>query len=182
MNHKDMKLYGECPDQGVFSVVTCYSCGMVLRPQAFNDHIRKRHGTDSLSDEITIPLEMKSEEFSPSTDSGLSSEQDECTEMIERTCSVVNPAKNSYPVSSSNKFQHLRPTASEPAMKRQRTEPNIESYPLGHSPAQILEEAESFYLPNPPKKRVAHKPKQLTSNLKVKFKKIDQGEWRVVKT
>lgn len=53
-----MSLYGQWQDRDVFSVVTCYSCGMILKPQAFNDHLKKRHSFDSLSDtnELSEPI------------------------------------------------------------------------------------------------------------------------------
>lgn len=54
LNHRDMSLYGSHPDQDVFSVVTCYSCGMVLKPQALNEHLQNRHSFNELSEEIMI--------------------------------------------------------------------------------------------------------------------------------
>lgn len=52
LNHVDMPLYGECQDKEIFSVVTCHKCEMVLKQQAFNDHLKKRHNSFSLSDEF----------------------------------------------------------------------------------------------------------------------------------
>lgn len=46
-----MTLYGSHLDHETFAVVTCYKCGMVLKQQAFHDHVKKRHNSFSLSDE-----------------------------------------------------------------------------------------------------------------------------------
>lgn len=56
LKNNDMSLYGQSKD--FFSVVACHSCGMVLKPQALNDHFEKRHSLDSLSnlDEQMRPI------------------------------------------------------------------------------------------------------------------------------
>lgn len=194
MDHNYMSLYGHSPEQEVFSVVTCYSCGMVLRPSAFNDHLRKRHSYDSLTEEINIRPKIKSDlqsevmqDFlmsSPIRDQHESSSPiEENSAPIGKSYSLMIPPKE---IATASNNDQLKSTVSEPQLKRKREKfepnPNISSYPLGHSPKKIVDEAESFHLPNPPKKRIAHKPKQRSEdiNLKVKFKKTNHGMWSVV--
>lgn len=64
LNHADMSLYGERQNMEIFSVVTCYKCGMILKQQAFQDHLKKRHNSFSLSDDL----------YSSSDDTNVSSE------------------------------------------------------------------------------------------------------------
>ena len=92
-----MPLYGECQDKEIFSVVTCYKCGMVLKQQAFNDHLKKRHNSFSLSDEF----------YSSSDDTFVSSDNvpaipvSSLNEQMAKRLKLDNGAKiDSYPLVS----------------------------------------------------------------------------------
>jgi hypothetical protein len=151
-----------CPDNDVFSVVCCYSCGMVLRPQALNEHIEKKHkGNNLLMDDLSDKVEEKSEKID------------------------------------------------EPKAKRQKVDHNrnIESYPLGYPPELVIEQppqfqlqksqsfyqipqqvhepqslqySQSFTMPKPPKRRIAHQTKPEPLKIKMKLKRAEQGQWSVV--
>lgn len=56
-----MTIYGFQPDNEIFSVVTCYSCGMVLKPSSLNYHMKKRHSVNSLSENSNIFVESEIE-------------------------------------------------------------------------------------------------------------------------
>lgn len=58
LNHQDMALYGQQPDQDAFTVVTCLKCGMVLKQQAYYDHHKKRHSFDSLAEAATMSMKF----------------------------------------------------------------------------------------------------------------------------
>lgn len=59
LNHRDMSLYGVCPENEVFTLVTCYCCGMVVKQQAFNQHLQKRHNFGSDNFEATANDHVK---------------------------------------------------------------------------------------------------------------------------
>lgn len=42
------------PEQQIFSVVSCNKCGMVLKPSALSDHLKKRHISNSLSENTDV--------------------------------------------------------------------------------------------------------------------------------
>lgn len=41
----DMAIYGHCPAQDDFFLVVCSHCGKVVKPQAFEEHCLRRHGS-----------------------------------------------------------------------------------------------------------------------------------------
>lgn len=50
-------MYGLEPETDVFSVVECEYCGLMLKPQALDNHIMKRHHIDSISENPQLPPE-----------------------------------------------------------------------------------------------------------------------------
>ncbi|XP_016299170.1 ataxin-7-like isoform X2 [Sinocyclocheilus anshuiensis] len=43
----DMPIFGQCPAQDVFYLVMCSHCSQVVKPQAFQAHYERRHGSSS---------------------------------------------------------------------------------------------------------------------------------------
>lgn len=160
-----MKLYGRCPDREVFSVVTCYECGLVLKPQALKHHIKKRHnGNDLVLYEEAIPT-IKVE---PMTNSN----PNEIQQKI-----AINLNIESYPLIFSpllifKKDENLQSKSFEvPQSSQPAEDPKIES-------DQCLS---SFTLPKPLKRRIAHRQNESNPlKLKMKIRKVEQGKWSVV--
>ncbi|XP_062315917.1 ataxin-7-like protein 2b isoform X1 [Osmerus eperlanus] len=44
---EDMSIYGHCPERDDFYLVVCSHCGQVIKPQAFEKHCERRHGSMS---------------------------------------------------------------------------------------------------------------------------------------
>ncbi|XP_037535170.1 ataxin-7 [Nematolebias whitei] len=44
---EDMPIFGQCPSQDDFYLVMCSHCGHVVKPQAFQAHYERRHGSTS---------------------------------------------------------------------------------------------------------------------------------------
>ncbi|XP_072537865.1 ataxin-7-like protein 2b isoform X2 [Salminus brasiliensis] len=45
LRKEDMCIYGHCPSQDEFYLVVCSHCGQVVKPQAFEKHCVRRHGS-----------------------------------------------------------------------------------------------------------------------------------------
>lgn len=45
LRKEDMAIYGHCPAQDDFFLVVCSHCGKVVKPQAFEEHCLRRHGS-----------------------------------------------------------------------------------------------------------------------------------------
>lgn len=153
-----MSLYGQRLDKDVFTVVTCNRCGMVLKQQALNDHLKKRHFVDSLSEEIYAFDETS---FASST-------------------SLDNfPALPIQPVA-------LDTMEYQPKTKKRKVnnKENIESHPLSsyHS-KKPLQDEHVFLKPKPiikPRtKAVKKEPENSRCQIKLKLRKSDHGMWTV---
>ncbi|XP_043565049.1 ataxin-7-like protein 1 isoform X4 [Chiloscyllium plagiosum] len=69
LNKEDMHLFGHCPAHDEFYLVVCSHCNQVVKPQAFNGHCERRHGSSckatpspasTTSNSTTSPVSMKS--------------------------------------------------------------------------------------------------------------------------
>jgi hypothetical protein len=162
LDSKLKHLYGVCPDQEVFCVVTCYACGMVLKPQALNEHIERKHkGNNLLMDETPMTVEAPKE-----------------------------PAKVEPPKAKRQKLDHNRNIASFPlgyppelvitkAVQLQKSQSFYQiPQPVQHAPD--LQYSHSFTLPNPIKRRIAHQPKQEPLKIKMKLRRVEHGQWSIV--
>ncbi|XP_078076295.1 ataxin-7-like protein 1 isoform X4 [Mustelus asterias] len=82
LNKEDMHLFGHCPAHDEFYLVVCSHCNQVVKPQAFNGHCDRRHGSSckatpspasSTSNSTTSPVSMKSKACSSHTPVGSNS-------------------------------------------------------------------------------------------------------------
>ncbi|XP_067907025.1 ataxin-7-like protein 1 isoform X4 [Heterodontus francisci] len=82
LNKEDMHLFGHCPAHDEFYLVVCSHCNQVVKPQAFNGHCERRHGSSckaapspasSASNSTTSPVSMKSKACSSHTTVGSNS-------------------------------------------------------------------------------------------------------------
>ncbi|XP_041071476.1 ataxin-7-like protein 1 isoform X3 [Carcharodon carcharias] len=82
LNKEDMHLFGHCPAHDEFYLVVCSHCNQVVKPQAFNGHCERRHGSSckatsspasSTSNSTTSPVSMKSKACSSHTPVGSNS-------------------------------------------------------------------------------------------------------------
>lgn len=148
----DMALYGERQDWDVFTVVTCFNCGMILKPQALNDHVKKRHSRDSISD-----------------DSNSSGD----TNFTEKTNITVG-SNNSTDAIIKHKTKRQR-IDNDPG-------PNIESFRLAQCPSNIFAQTNNFFksnsLPNPAV--LEKQPRKPEIKMRLKLKKSGPGTWSVM--
>ncbi|KAJ8369735.1 hypothetical protein SKAU_G00097630 [Synaphobranchus kaupii] len=54
----DMSIFGQCPAQDDFYLVMCSCCSQVVKPQAFQAHYERRHGSSSKLPSAAFPLPM----------------------------------------------------------------------------------------------------------------------------
>lgn len=166
------------PEKEVFSVVTCYACGMVLKPQALTEHIEKRHSGQNVllnDDEVSQKVESKPKETEIVVE-----------QKVKRQKLDLNRNIESFPLGyppemlfEKPKMLPKKPEKSfVPSFPLQRTQ---SFHQVPKTPQQNLQASQSFTLPNPPKQRVAHQPKKPEPlKLKMKLKKVEQGHWSVV--
>lgn len=156
LNHADMSLYGESQDWDVFSVVTCYSCGMILKPQAFNDHLKKRHNRDSISDDSNSSYDTN---FTDQTNS---------------------------PANTNNSTDKITEPKAKRQKRNHDLNPNTESFPLVQSPSVVLTKAKTkarnFFKPSAHQNVTVQQQRKAEPKIKIKIKlkKSDHGTWTVM--
>lgn len=143
-----MRLYGQCPDRDIFSVISCRICGLVLKLQALKDHTRKRHSkNDFLVRKTEFPR--------------IKQEVSELSQIGQKFGHNLN--NESLPTLNSNLF-------TEPQSLCQLQAPMVEP--------ETFQYSQSFTLPNPLKRSIAHQ--SAAHKLKMKIRKVDQDMWRIV--
>lgn len=146
----DMALYGERQDWDVFTVVTCFNCGMILKPQALNDHVKKRHSRDSISDDSN------------------SSDDTNFTDKTNITISTNSPTDAI--IKHKPKRQRVD---KDPG-------PNIESFQLGQCSSNIFQPTNNFYKSNSLQNSIVQQPRKPEIKMRLKLKKSGPGTWSVM--
>nr|XP_023651820.1 ataxin-7-like protein 1 [Paramormyrops kingsleyae] len=59
LSKDDMRVFGQCPAQDDFCLVVCNICNQVVKPQGFQMHCERRHGSSSSPRGLSIPKKPK---------------------------------------------------------------------------------------------------------------------------
>lgn len=157
LKHQDMALYGvhQFQDADVVSLITCHNCGMVMRPQAFNAHYRKRHNSSSLLND-----------FDPSIDAIVPTHYDPPFEHHEHQ---AKRRRITHSTSSDDSYYSGQSSSSTSAMLSQTV-----SHNSFRANAQLAAQSTMKTKKQP----LASKPEGL--KIKMKLKKTVNGSWSVV--
>lgn len=179
-DHKQRRLknlYGLRTDHDEFSVIACSRCARVLKPSDLSEHFRTRHsGTDLLMDEVKWPMMMPIQYFSKKPAKAFSPVELE----------TKKPKTKRRKIDHSLKFESHPPRFPPEVVKRPQKLTTIakshsQSFllPQYHpKPEDQIEYSQSFTLPHQLKRSTAHQP-NVIAPLKMKFKNIGCGLWRV---